>query len=136
MSHPNRSEEVYLDVDQVLDLYADEFGYKSAEEARLLLRSPSALEGALARPVWYARLRNADLALQAAVLAHGIAEGQPFLDGNKRMALIAAATFFAINGFDLNAASVDLFHWMLRLSEGMTTDQLADLLRPCLVARE
>jgi hypothetical protein len=40
--------------------------------------------------------------MQAAVLAHGIAEGQPFLDGNKRVALIislsAGATPASIAG--------------------------------------
>ncbi len=39
---------------------------------------------------------HADLALQAAVLAHGIAEAQPFLDGNKRRALVALVTCLEI----------------------------------------
>jgi hypothetical protein len=32
------------------------------------------------------------LALQAAVLAHGIAESQAFIDANKRLALVAMLT--------------------------------------------
>lgn len=62
MGKLNPSDIVYLDVEHVLDLYADEFGYATSEEARLRRRSPSALEGALARPIWYAQLRDADLA--------------------------------------------------------------------------
>lgn len=39
--------------------------------------------------------------MQAAVLAHGIAEGQSFLDGNKRLALVAMLTFLEVNGFSV-----------------------------------
>lgn len=85
--------------------------------------------------MWYAQLHGADLALQAAVLAHGIAEGQPFIDGNKRIALLTMNVFLMVNGLDLNAPAEELYRWMLRLSEGMSVDQLASLLRPYLVAR-
>lgn len=59
-------------------------------------------------PGTYAHHEKADLALQAAVLAHGIAEGQHFLDGNKRMALVAMLTFLEINGFRLKASDREL----------------------------
>jgi prophage maintenance system killer protein len=36
--------------------------------------------------------------MQAAVLAHGIAEGQPFIDANKGTALAALRTFLRLNG--------------------------------------
>jgi prophage maintenance system killer protein len=60
---------------------------ESVPEALDQLRSRETLEGALGRPQSYAHYEEADLALQAAVLAHGIAETQPFIDGNKRTAL-------------------------------------------------
>jgi hypothetical protein len=41
----------------------------------------------------YALYEDADLALRAAALAHGVAESQTFIDGNKRLALIAMLTF-------------------------------------------
>jgi hypothetical protein len=41
--------------------------------------------------------------MQAAVLAHGIAEGQSFLDGNKRVALIAMLTFLEVNGIGIDS---------------------------------
>jgi len=37
------------------------------------------------------------------VLAHGIAESQPFLDGNKRLALVAMLTFLKANGYRIDA---------------------------------
>ena len=135
VSKLNHSDVTYLVIEHVLDLYCDEFDCPSHQDARRRLRSPNALEGALARPMWYAQLHGADLALQAAVLAHGIAEGQPFIDGNKRIALLTMNVFLMVNGLDLNAPAEELYRWMLRLSEGMSVDQLASLLRPYLVAR-
>lgn len=88
------SELVYLDVADVIGLYAEIFGCSDADAANQL-RSQPGLEGALARPRSHAAYGDADLATQAAVLAHGIAEGQRFVDGNKRTALsggLAAAT--------------------------------------------
>lgn len=37
---------------------------------------------------------------QAAALLHGIATNHPLVDGNKRTAWLAAATFLAVNGAD------------------------------------
>ena len=69
-------ETVYLTSQDALGLYAA-FAGSTAADAANVLRSPPALEGALERPRSYAHYQDADLALQAAVLAHGIAESQP-----------------------------------------------------------
>jgi prophage maintenance system killer protein len=61
------------------------------------------LEGAVGRPATHAHDEQADLALQASVLAHGIAQAQPFVDGNKRTALAAMLTFLEINGYSAEA---------------------------------
>ncbi|MEU9007442.1 type II toxin-antitoxin system death-on-curing family toxin [Streptomyces sp. NPDC048551] len=44
---------------------------------------------------------------QAAALLHGIAANHPLVDGNKRTAWLAAATFLAVNGVDLAAVDQD-----------------------------
>jgi death-on-curing protein len=71
--------------------------------------------------------------LQAAVLAVGIAETQPFVEGNKRTALAALLTFIAINGFDLNASQQERADWIIRLSSGLDADGLAALIRQALI---
>jgi death-on-curing protein len=81
------------------------------------------------RPRNYALYEDADLALQAAVLAHGIAESQTFIDGNKRLALIAMLTFLAINRFSVEASDRELAAWMIGLSSGTTLTELAELVR-------
>jgi death on curing protein len=86
------------------------------------------LESALARPETYAHYQDADLALQAAVLAHGIAEGQQFIDGNKRTALIGMLAFLEINGWRVEASDSELAEWILSFSAGATPETIAQLL--------
>lgn len=75
------SETRYLTAEQVFTLYAAVFQC-TEQQAEDQLRSRAGLESALARPQFYAHYEAADLAMQAAVLAHGIAETQPFIEGN------------------------------------------------------
>jgi death-on-curing protein len=124
---------IYLTLEDALELYAAIAG-GTAEQAGAVLRSRSALEGAFARPATYGHYEGADLALQAAVLAHGIAENQPFLDGNKRVALVAMLTFLEANGYRVDATDPELADWIIRLSAGLTPEQLAEAIRARLVA--
>lgn len=119
---------VYLGVDDALEIYAAIFGL-TAVQAADHLRSRDALEGALGRPATYAHYQEADLALQAAVLAHGIAETQSFVDGNKREALIALITFLELNGHVLVADDPELASWIISFSAGATPEEVAGQLR-------
>jgi death on curing protein len=69
-------------------------------------------------------------------LAHGIAETQPFVDGNKRTALAVMLTFLGVNGFAVVASQRSLASWMIRLSDDLDSDGLADLIRDSLRAAE
>jgi death on curing protein len=102
-------------------------------EARNRLRNPGGLEGALTRALNYAHYESADFATQAAVLAVGIAETQPFVEGNKRTALAAMLTFIAINGYELSASQEHLAQWIIRLSADLDADGLAASIRAALV---
>jgi death-on-curing protein len=72
--------------------------------------------------------------LQAAVLAHGIAEAQHFLEGNKRTALVALRTFLSINGYNVDVSQEERANWIIPLSQGTTVDQLAEQIRNALMA--
>jgi len=67
---PGEIEPVYLTLADILDLHALIIDATAAQAADQLRNRPG-LEGALARPETYAHYQDADLALQAAVLAHG-----------------------------------------------------------------
>ncbi|MEN3340680.1 MAG: death on curing protein [Actinomycetota bacterium] len=119
---------VYLTLEDALELYAAIIGVTTTRAAAAL-RSRSSLEGALARPASYAHYEDADIALQVAVLAHGIGETQPFLDGNKRLALIAMLTFLEANGYRVDATDPELAAWIIALSGDLTPEQLAERIR-------
>jgi death-on-curing protein len=119
------AELIYLELDDILELYAAIIGATSTQAADHL-RDRSALESALARPATHAHYEDADLILQAAVLAHGIAETQLFVDGNKRIALVAMLTFLEINGQSVTASEHELADWILSLSRGATPKELAE----------
>jgi death on curing protein len=71
-----------------------------------------------------------DLASLAAAYAYGIARNHPFVDGNKRTALVAARTFLILNGVDLEATQDDKVLTFLNLAEGVISEEeLADWIR-------
>ena len=125
-------EPVYLTLEDALELYAAIID-GTTTQARGQLRSRAGLEGALERPASHAHYENADLALQAAVLAHGIAEGQSFVDGNKRLALVAMLTFLEVNGYRVPISDRELAAWIIDLSDGTTPEELADRVRAAMV---
>ncbi len=125
------NEPVYLLLVDVLELYGLIIGATAAEAADHL-RNREGLESALARPATYAHYEDADLALQATVLAHSIAEGQLFIDGNKRTALVAMLTFLEINGWRVEASDPELADWILSFSAGATPEAVAELVRSAL----
>ena len=71
------------------------------------LRDRDGLMACLERPRSAYSYDAADLHELAAKYAHGLITRHPFVDGNKRIALIAAAVFLRINGLALNASEID-----------------------------
>ncbi|MER6447469.1 type II toxin-antitoxin system death-on-curing family toxin [Streptomyces venezuelae] len=80
-----------------------------AQDQPVELRDPGLLESAVHRP--RARMLGTpayeDPYEQAAALLHGIATNHPLVDGNKRTAWLAAATFLAVNGADPGGVDQD-----------------------------
>jgi death on curing protein len=96
------------------------------------LRDEGLLLSALARPqnlLAYGEPAP-DLASLAAAYAYGIARNHPFVDGNKRTALVAARTFLILNAVDLKATQDDKVLTFLNLAEGaISEEELADWIR-------
>src|SRR5258707_12984085 len=96
------------------------------------LRDEGLLASALARPqnlLAYAQ-PPPDFARLAAAYAYGIARDHPFVDGNKRTALVAARTFLLLNGVNLEATQDEKYQTFLQLAQGsLTEEQLADWIR-------
>ena len=96
------------------------------------LRDEGLLASALARPQNFLAYAQPppDIAALAAAYAFGIARNHPFVDGNKRTALVAARTFLLLNGVNLRASQDEKYLTFLQLAQGsLTEEQLADWIR-------
>lgn len=90
------------------------------------VRDRGLLESALARPENLFASGEPSLPKLAAAYAFGIARNHPFVDGNKRTALVAAEAFLGLNGFDLTADDVEAVKVFLALAAGeMSEEELA-----------
>jgi death-on-curing protein len=82
------------------------------------VRDEGLLESALARPQHAAAYVDADLCRLAAAYAVGIARNHPFVDGNKRTALLAATVFLERNGLRFTASSAEAVVFTLGIADG------------------
>jgi death-on-curing protein len=92
------------------------------------IRDSGLLESALARPrnlLAYADSAPSLTAL-AAAYAFGISSNHPFVDGNKRTALLVSFAFLDVNGIEVIASQEDAFITILGLAAGeISEEQLA-----------
>ena len=95
-------------------------------------RDEGLLQSALARPenLYAYGGDDVDIAALAASYAFGIAKNDPFLDGNKRTALVVSVTFLNLNGYDFDATPAETYAAFLGLAEGtVSEDELAEWFR-------
>ena len=95
------------------------------------VRDENVLESALARPKhkWH-YAADTDLATVAAAYGFGLVKNHPYRDGNKRIGLMAIATFLGINGHELRATDADVVTQILALADNRVSEkELADWIR-------
>lgn len=102
---------------------------------QLGLRDEGLLESALARP---RNRRHSEesvaLAFLAASYGYGLAKNHPFLDGNKRIALVAMNMFLILNGHEIEAEEPEVVDAMIRVADGrLDEDGLARWLESVIV---
>ena len=89
------------------------------------IREEGLVESALSSP-----RNHHDLFRLAAAYAHAFSRNHPFVDGNKRVAFMAAHVFLGVNGYDFQAPQEDVVRTMLLLAERRITESdLAGWLR-------
>ena len=95
------------------------------------LRGTELLQSALARPQNLAAYGDGpDAADLAAAYGYGLVRNHPFVDGNKRTALVIVELFLVLNGFRLTASDVDCVTTMLSFASGSLTEpELATWMR-------
>jgi death-on-curing protein len=93
------------------------------------IRDEGRLDAAMSKPLQLFHYKEATIYELAAAYASGIVKGHPFLDGNKRSGLMAAALFLEINGYRFQASEEEAALQILaladlRLSDAELTDWL------------
>ncbi len=110
----------FLTLDEVLSLHADQIARYGGSA---LVRDVGLLESALAMPAATlgGELLHASLDEQAAAYLFHLVKNHPFVDGNKRTALVAMLAFLGLNGRRLEAPDDDLIELVLGVAEGRIT---------------
>ena len=100
------------------------------------VRDEGLLLSALARPqnLFAYNEPPAEISALAASLAYGIAKNHPFIDGNKRTALVVSRTFLLLNNYNIEATQEEKYLTFLKLAEGnLTEHELAKWFREKLI---
>jgi death on curing protein len=119
------SDTIYLNVADVVALHnamMERLGVRSES-----LRDAGLLESALLKPQMAAHYEQADLIRQATLLAVGIAQNHPFVDGNKRTAYTACSMFLRLNGRYFLGDIIEMADQLIFLAQ--RTDALAAVTR-------
>jgi death on curing protein len=113
------SEPDWLDTRDVCAIH-NEIIAESGGDAGIL--NEGALESTLNKPknLYYYGDEITLFAL-AATYGYGLVKNHCFIDGNKRIALIATYTFLSINGIELTASEVDTASFFVELAASMET---------------
>jgi death-on-curing protein len=89
------------------------------------VRDMDLLESALNRPKQHAAHAETPMDIPTLAAVYGIAfvRNHPFIDGNKRVGLVALELFLRRNGFRLNADNASCVVQILALAAGERTDE-------------
>ena len=115
----------WIDKEETLAIHLQQLADHGGSEG---IRDESLLESALARPQNLLAYSEEALSIPrlAASYAFGIARNHPFVDGNKRTALVVSFTFLLLNGLQVTAPLEDRYFVFYELAAGkFSEDELA-----------
>lgn len=88
------------------------------------IRDEGLLESALARPRQiFAYEPEADISRLAAAYAWSMVRNHPFVDGNKRTALVICRVFLRSNGYDLAASAEEKYAVFMGIASGLVSEE-------------
>lgn len=114
---------IWLDVRDAIAFHAEQIAQFGGQPG---IRDQGLLESAMHRPRNRAAYGKPTLFDLAASYAFGIARNHPFIDGNKRTALVCCFTFLELNGRTVAAPEADAVVTFMELAAGkLSEDALA-----------
>ena len=114
------NEPVWLTTELVIAFHAEQLKLFGGPEG---IRDKTMLESALGRPRNKFSYEETDLADLAAAYAFGVAKNHPYVDGNKRAALLAAIVFLGLSGVDLVADNAEAVVIIRGLAAGEVAEE-------------
>jgi death on curing protein len=99
--------------EQLIGLYGGTLG----------IRDEGLLDSALEQPraMFDGSYLHDSLAKLAAAYGFHICKNHPFIDGNKRVALVAMDAFLQKNGYEISSSEKDVYEVMMKLASGNLT---------------
>jgi death-on-curing protein len=114
------SEPFWLTVEMIVAIHDEQLAIHGGSEG---LRDPALLASALDRPRNKWAYEQAELPELAAAYGFRIAGNHPFVDGNKRTALLALYTFLGVNDIDFIVPEAEATAMILSLADGEVSEQ-------------
>ena len=102
----------YLSLEQIAEIHDEMLARFGGSPG---IRDHDALQSAVARP---ASGYYSDVIEGAAALMESLSQNHPFVDGNKRTCITAAAVFLRLNGYKLVFADPEAYNWLIGLYSG------------------
>lgn len=114
-------EPIWIDKPEVLVAHSRQLAEHGGSDG---IRDEGLLESALGKPRnVFAYEEDCTLARLAASYAYGIARNHPFVDGNKRTALVVSVSFLLINNVRIQASPEDTYFTFLHLADGSLSEE-------------
>ena len=114
-------EPIWVDKPEVLVAHSRQLAEHGGSDG---IRDETLLESALAKPRnVFAYVDSPSLPMLAASYAFGIAKNHPFVDGNKRTALVISEGFLRFNGLKIVAPPEEKYLTFLHLADGSLSEE-------------
>ena len=115
-----RRKPTFLTVDAIIALHAESIAAFGGESG---IRDAGGLESAITRcRTRWAYEPKSTIAELAGAVGFGLAMNHPFVDGNKRIALIAVVTFLDLNSHELTASEIEAYATFLGVAAGKVSE--------------
>ena len=111
---------VWIDLKVTIALHDEQISEHGGQSG---IRDAGLLESALSRPVNRSHYEAPSIAELASAYGFGIAKNHPFLDGNKRTAMVATELFLALNNYTLVADDESCLMAFLALADGSLSEE-------------
>ena len=120
---------LFLTLAEVVDIHSNQIKLYGGLPG---IRDINLLSSAIAMPhaSFHGEYLHNDIYEMAAAYAFHIGKNHPFVDGNKRTALVSALVFLELNGISISDSQGKLYDAMLDLSTGkLNKSEFASILR-------